>query len=81
MSKMIHTDIRIYQERKRLMRNLKGMTGRTEKTKHFLSTDTHKKENMLNEQGIYVDTDNTVGTENLLPLKIQLHSFVHISCY
>lgn len=56
MSKMIHTDIRIYQDRKQLMRNLKGRTGRTEKTKHFLSTDKHKRENMLKEQGTYVDT-------------------------
>jgi hypothetical protein len=49
MSKIIQPDIRIYQERKHLMRNPKGKTGRTEKTKHSLSTDTHKRGKMLGE--------------------------------
>ena len=56
--------------RKQLMRNLKGKTGRTEKTKISLSTDTHKMEKMPGEQGIYFYKHNSVGRENLLPLKI-----------
>jgi len=67
---MIQPDIRIYHERKELMRNLKGKTGKTEKTKHCLSTDTHKTEKMLGERGLYVYKHNSVGRENLLPLRI-----------
>jgi len=52
------------------MKNLKGKTGRIEKTKHSLSTDTHKSKKMLGEQGIYVYIHNSVWRENLLPLKI-----------
>jgi len=52
------------------MRNLKGKTGKTEKTKHCLSTDTHKTEKMLGERGLYVYKHNSVGRENLLPLRI-----------
>jgi len=69
-AKMIQPDISIYQERKQLMKNLKGKTGRIEKTKHSLSTDTHKSKKMLGEQGIYVYIHNSVWRENLLPLKI-----------
>jgi hypothetical protein len=81
MSKMIQPDIRIYQERKQLMRNLKGKTGRNEKTKHSLSTDTHKREKMLGEQGIYVYTQKCGERKSVPPQNLTAQFCAYTSCY
>jgi len=51
------------------MRNPKGKTGRSEKTKHSLSTDTHKREKMLGEQSIYVYKHTVWGQKICYPSK------------
>jgi len=53
---MIQPDIRIYQERKQLMRNLKRKTGRTEKTKHFVHWHTQKQKDARRKRHICLPT-------------------------